>query len=228
MRAWLPIAGLVVATAVLAVYVVRLQGDVQELSLLVGRTSESDEADSKKRRGAEAALLRRVEVLERELEATNGRVGLLHARQQLAAGAARAEEPEKTEKTKKEVLSILADETDRVLTKHLLWHRDNLMLARRPGFQQLVEHAGLTEVQSESVWRHLEEETDELVSLFRVPELREDPEALVREIRAIVETTDDRVRRVLDADQMKAYSAGRAMEQAALMPWLRQPQAGQR
>jgi hypothetical protein len=217
MRTWIPIALFALATGVLGLQVFRLSGEVRQLSRAVGGANNPGKGDAASPR-SEDPLSRRVATLEQELEATNGRVALLHARHQLAAGTA-TNAPADPDRTKEEVLSIVADETDRILVKQLLWHRSNLMSARKPGFRAFEQGAQLTPAQSQSVWGHLEAEADEFVDLLRIPELREDPEALVREIRAVLASTDDKVRRVLNADQIRQYEHGRALERAALMPW---------
>jgi hypothetical protein len=230
MRTWIPTALLALAIGVLGFHVIRLHGEVDRLSRAVGTTEEPSKrrapsgASSGAPSGKDGALSRRVATLEKELEEASERVAILQARQELVAGAAIQPDPEKT---KEQVLSIVADEADRVFVEQLLWHRNNLLAARQPGFNAFAHVAQLTQPQSQAVWGHLEAEADAFVALFRSPELRKDPTAVIREIRAILTATDDKVRSVLTGNQVKLYEDARAVEQAALMPWLKTAEPAQ-
>lgn len=202
-----------------------LQSELETLEQTVGEpadesSSESPSASTRSRRlPGHSERLSALEQEMRDLETTLG--GLSRQAEACVEKAeAHVDRVVDSNQMQQRIVDVMQAEEERVLGTQLQWHRDQLMKAREKGLDQLAEQGNLSDSQKEELTKLMEDESDAILELIKDPEMRENLDVGLKELRNLLDATDEKARQILDPDQMKLYKAGREVEQATLAPWL--------
>lgn len=192
------------------------------------RVGEQDaQAGSKGNAGGQpdeaASQTARLEALENKASELRGRVELAKLQTGIASGSSRQvlSRVFYSEDLESKILGAVRQKREEALDESLSNIKKQLVLGREGGLALLTQVAHLTEAERRSLDSLMKNEAQQLVDVFRDADMREDPQAAVERIDALIERTDAQAKTLLDDDKYPLYLMGRAHEQRMLMPWLK-------
>lgn len=120
----------------------------------------------------------------------------------------------------------IIDEVERkqeeVFARKLDFHKELWLEARAEGLDRFTKEANLLPRQRERMQAVLDDEVERIMEILRTPEIRDDPDRLVEAWDAVLNDTNEQVRRLLAPFQQEHWERARDFERKTFYPWLPQ------
>jgi hypothetical protein len=121
------------------------------------------------------------------------------------------------------ILSVVTSEQQRMLERHLAFHRDRWIEQRDQALAAFVERFGLSPLQHQRIRGLLLSEIDGMAELFKGEQAKEQPDQFVSDAARLLLDTDRRVEAMLEAEALSVWKQTRFAERRILWPWLPEP-----